>query len=299
MYKIGIDLGGTTIKGIIMNDNGEIVFQHYLPTQSQNDTLWKNDVLELFNLLKSKCKNNEINVVGLSAPGLPNSKNSCIEYLPNRLPGLENFNWTELLEIPTFVLNDAQAATLAEKKFGVAKPFKNFVLLTLGTGVGGGIFINNELYQGAGQMAGHFGHISVNPTNNVKSLLGMPGSLEYEIGNYSVAERTGGKYSSTWELVKDFEDNNYFASWVWLNSVRNLALAIASINNSLSPEAVVLAGGITLAGESLFKPLSDFLKEYEFVPHTKKTHVLQAHFGDNAGAIGAAGFAIDKLNNKY
>ncbi len=99
---------------------------------------------------------------------------------------------------------------IAEAKYGVIKGYKNAVLLTLGTGVGGGILINGELYQGQSQMAGHFGHISINPNDDELSIVGMPGSLEYAIGNYSIHRKSLGRFASTQELVNAFKEKRLF-----------------------------------------------------------------------------------------
>jgi glucokinase len=192
-------------------------------------------------------------------------------------------------------LNDAHAALIAESKFGVVKGYKNAVLLTLGTGVGGGILINGELYQGNKQRAGHFGHISINPHDDELSIIGMPGSLEYAVGNYSVNRRSLGRFKTTLELVKAYNEKDAFASWLWLDMVRKLALTIVSFTHSLSPEIIVLAGGITQAGDDLFKPLQQFVDLYEYSPNNKKTPIVTAKFKDMAGAIGAAAFAFDKI----
>ncbi|MCW3114813.1 MAG: hypothetical protein JWR18_3209, partial [Segetibacter sp.] len=246
---IGIDLGGTYVKGILLSQQGEVLHQHFIPTNDDADGKWRDNVLEMVNHLRS-LHSKQIDVIGLSCPGLANEQNTCISYMPNRLPGLENFNWEEYFGTKTFVLNDAHAALLAEAKFGAIKGYKNAVLLTLGTGVGGGILINGELYQGLQQMAGHFGHTCINPGDDELSIVGMPGSLEYAIGNYSIKRRSLGRYQATHELVKAYQQNEPFGTWLWLDMVRKLALTIASFANSLSPEIVVLAGGITQAGEA-------------------------------------------------
>lgn len=296
-YVIGIDLGGTNIKGIVMNLEGEIIKQHYIPTKDTEDGSWRNNVKEMVNELKNAI-NQPITVIGMSAPGLPDEKNQCISFLPNRLIGLENFVWSDFLEHQTFVINDAHSALMAEHSFGVAKGRKNVVLLTLGTGVGGGILINGNLYQGLSQMAGHLGHITVDADNQELSIVGMAGSLEFAIGNYSVEKRSHGKFTSTWELIEAYRKGNHWATLMWLTSVKKLAVAIASLSNALSPECVVLSGGITNAAETLFEPLNAFLDLYEWRPGGKKTEILQAEFGDMAGAIGAASFAIRKFNEK-
>jgi glucokinase len=167
-------------------------------------------------------------------------------------------------------------------------------LLTLGTGVGGGILINGQLYQGLGQMAGHLGHVCLNTNDDVTSILGMPGSLEYAMGNYSVQQRSHGRYASTWDLVTAHRQGDYFATYLWLDAVRSLALGISSFINALSPDAVVLSGGITLAETALFDPLAAFLAVYEFRPGGKQTPILKAEFTDMAGAMGAAAFAVQR-----
>lgn len=290
---IGIDLGGTNVKGIVMNEAGEILLQHSIPTVDDEDGHWRENVLQMVDFLKDTFPK-PLELIGLSAPGLANDANTAIAHLPNRLQGLENFNWSKYLHTNTFVLNDAHAALMAEAKFGVASGFKNAVLLTLGTGIGGGLLINGELYQGQGQMAGHLGHISINYADDEPSILGMPGSLEYAFGNYSIKRRSRGKYDSVEKLVADFEKGDTFATWLWLDSVRKLALAVASLINALSPEIIILSGGITNANDLLFNHLNEFVHLYEFKPKGKITPIFKAKFQELSGAIGAAGFAFEK-----
>ncbi len=291
---IGIDLGGTNLKGILLNRQGDILQQHCIPTNDDTNGKWKVNVFEMVEYL-SALSREKVGVIGLSCPGLADTQNKCIVHLPNRLIGLENYNWEDQFKIKTFVLNDAHAALIAESKFGVLKGYQNAVLLTLGTGVGGGILINGELYQGNNQRAGHFGHISINPHDDELSIIGMPGSLEYAVGNYSVKRRSLGRFKTTLELVKAYLGNDPFATWLWLDLVRKLALTIVSLTNSISPEIIVLAGGITQAGDALLKPLQQFVDLYEYSPDHKKTPVITAKFSDMSGAIGAAAFAFNKM----
>jgi glucokinase len=288
---IGIDLGGTNIKGILINEAGEVLKQHYLPTHDDPDGHWRENVKEMVRYLQAYWQE-PVQCVGLSAPGLPDAHNRSIAYLPNRLPGLENYPWGDHFGLPTFVLNDAHAALMAEAAYGAARGDRHVVLLTLGTGVGGGILLNGELYQGLSQMAGHLGHLSLDSHDDECSIVGMPGSLEYAIGNYSIGRRSRNRYSSTWELVEAYRKGDAFATYVWLHSVRALAVGLCSLINAFSPERIVLAGGITLADDALFEPLHAFLDVYEWRPGGKQTPIVQAQFGDMAGAIGAASFAL-------
>jgi glucokinase len=291
--SIGIDLGCTNIKGVLIDPDGTIIEQLRQETNEQDDQHWKNAVAVMIKNLKSK-SSTAIKTIGLSAPGLANSDNTCISFMPGRLPGLENFNWSEFTGERIFVLNDAHAALMAEAAFGTARGMQHAILLTLGTGVGGGILVNGQLYQGLSQMAGHLGHTTVDADSPDIDVTNMPGSIEDAIGNLSISKRSLGKFNTTFELVEAYKKGESFASWLWLSSVRKLAINIASAINMLSPEAVIIGGGISLAGDDLIKPLQDFLDLYEWRPGNKKTPVKLAQFSDLAGAIGAAGFAISK-----
>lgn len=291
--SIGIDLGGTHIKAVVLDADGKSLHQSSSATNDNGNEDWKNNLNIAVEEIKKKLgQGNEI-VIGLSAPGITNKEKTAILYMPGRLQGLENLNWSEYFHCPSWVMNDAVAALHAEIKSGAALGQKNVVLLTLGTGVGGAIVIDGKPYAGNFQKAGHLGHITLN-TMGECDITGIPGSLEDAIGNCTIGKRSMGKYQSTHDLIKDYRNGNYFAQWVWLTSVRNLAAGIASITNILSPELVLLGGGITLAGADLFEPLESFLALYEWRPAGNRAEIKQAHFADFAGATGAALFALEQ-----
>ncbi|NQU88089.1 MAG: ROK family protein [Mariniphaga sp.] len=286
---IGIDLGGTRIKAVAINNEGEILYQCYQPTNDGDDKVWKNAIAKVVQEIQNEIKCEDA-LVGISAPGLPNLGNTAIAYMPGRLQGLENFNWTELLNTKTYVLNDAISAMMAEARFGAAKNRKNVVMLTLGTGVGGAILIDGKPYQGAFNKAGHIGHMVIDSEGEA-DCIGMPGSLEDAIGNCTIKTRTSGKYSSTHEVLKAYRDGDSFAAEVWLASVKKLAIGLATLTNILSPETIILGGGITEAGNDLFGPLEKFMSKYEWRAGGNQTKIAKAQFGDLAGAVGAACFA--------
>jgi len=118
------------------------------------------------------------------------------------------------------------------------------------------------------------------------------GSLEEAIGDKSISQRTGGKYASTHELVKAFENGDNLASYWWLSSIQKLACGVSSIINCLSPEIFIIGGGIADAGESLFDPLREFVSLYEWRPGNHNVPIVKAARGSFAGAIGAALFAM-------
>lgn len=283
---IGIDLGGTRIKGVVINTTGAIIHQSY--TQIENDN-WKECIALTLNELNDMVPGKHL--IGISAPGIPNEDNTCISYMPGRLKGLEGLNWSASFSQQTWVANDAIAAISAEAKFGIAKGVKHAVMLTLGTGVGGAILIDGKIYQGAFQKAGHAGHISVDHTGE-QDITGMPGSLEDAIGNCTIKKRSLGKYDYTHQLLEDVKQGDHFANWLWLDAVKKLSVGLASITNLLSPQMIILGGGITEAGALLFEPLAEFMSKYEWRAGGQQVNIVKASFGDLAGAIGAAGFAM-------
>jgi glucokinase len=291
-FAIGVDLGGTRIKAVAINANGEILFEKYQPTNDGDDSVWKNSVLSVVAEMQNLLQTNDINI-GLSAPGLPNNENTCISCMPGRMQGLENFSWTSYLNKPTYVLNDAVAAMMGEAKYGAAKDKKNVIMLTLGTGVGGAILIDGKPYQGAMNKAGHFGHMVINSTGD-NDVTGMPGSLEECIGNCTIQKRSSGKFLSTHDLLSAYKDGDEFAKNIWLTSVKHLGIGLASIANILSPDVIVLGGGITQANDDLFIPLQKFMQQTEWQPNGNTTPIVKAKYGDMAGAIGVASYALNQ-----
>lgn len=299
-------------------ETGEIIKQVYHPTNSDKDgtdtqrnaarpgdalpgeaspgeaspgaTHWQQAVAEAITDLRTQSAS-LVNAVGLSAPGLPNETNQCIAFMPGRLAGLEGFHWGRFLNVPVHVVNDAHAALLAESQFGVAKGYKNVVMLTLGTGVGGGVIIDGKLHQGNLQRAGSLGHITVDGQID-PDVAGQPGSLENAIGNATIEKRSMGRFTSTYQLLEAVKQGDYFAQWVWLSSVQKLAVGVSALMNCFSPDLIVLGGGITQAEDDLLLPLSEFMNLYEWRPGGRATPIKLAQFGDMAGAIGAASFAI-------
>ncbi len=294
---IGLDLGGTNIKAVVLDADGNRLHESSRPTgqhqEGADEWAWKNAVRDTYRELSAQYVDRRP-VVGLSAPGIATAANDAIACMPGRLFGLEGFDWSAFLGVRTWVVNDAHAAMMAEARFGAARNARHAVLLTLGTGVGGGILIGGELYQGFHQVAGHIGHTTVDAQDVRPDIAGMPGSIEDAIGDESLRWRSHGRFTATSSLVAAYRRGEPFATWLWLSSVQKLAVCLASVSNLLSPEVLVLGGGIAKAGEDLFRPLADFLDVYEWRPGTKRTPVVRAAFGEYAGAIGVAAFALQQ-----
>ena len=289
IITIGIDLGGSRIKAIAIDNNGNIAYQQYFPTNDGDDSVWKNAVFSAVQEVKNKL-HCTYHTIGISAPGLPNDGNTAIAFMPGRLQGLENFIWSEYLHAKTFVLNDAISAMMGEARFGAAKDRKNVVMITLGTGVGGAILIDGKPYQGAFQKAGHIGHMVID-SEEAPDIIGIPGSLEDAIGNCTIESRTSGKFKTTFNLLEAYRNGDSFAKEVWLTSVKKLAIGLASLTNILSPEMIIVGGGIAEAGWDLFGPLESYMNQYEWRAGGNRTEIVKAQYGDFSGAVGAACFA--------
>jgi glucokinase len=147
--------------------------------------------------------------------------------------------------------------------------------------------VDGHLLRGHIGRAGHFGHLSLNP-EGPPDITGTPGSLEDAIGDSTLSLRSGGRFTSTRDLVAAVGKRDKDASKIWLTSVRALAAGIASLINALDPEVVILSGGITNAGAALFRPLARFLDQFEWRPGGARARIVRARLGDRAGAFGAA-----------
>lgn len=302
-HYLGVDIGGTKIKTVVLNEAGTILESGQISTEDTDaaNQIWKKKILSLIAEKTKELADGNPNLLpcGISAPGLVDPQNRMIINMPERLSGIENFNWSEELQREIVVLNDGHAACMAEfESFYKAKGIKNMLMLTLGTGVGGGIIIDGKLFQGHLQRAGHVGHMTVDHAGP-PTMTNMPGSLEQAFGNFSVSERTHGRYESTDSLVTAYRNGDQLATHWWLSSVQKLATALASLNNILAPEVIVLGGGISAgAGDALMQPLAEFMALYEWRPGGSQVMVSEAKHGNYAGAIGAAYFAKSIQNKK-
>lgn len=291
-YVIGIDLGGSSVKTVAVTLAGATLAQGVLAFDAEAKMDWAQKVRAVVEEIQRE-RNESASHVGLSAPGLAAKDGRSIAHMPGRLQGLEGLDWTSLLRTPepVPVLNDAHAALLGEAWLGAARGFQNVIMLTLGTGVGGAAIVDGHLLHGHIGRAGHLGHTSID-LNGPPDVCRTPGSLEVLMGNCTIAERSGGRFQTTHELVAAHLAGDADASQVWLRSIRGLACAIASFGNVLDPEAVIVGGGIARAGDALFEPLRQMVSELEWSSAGYQIKILPASMGEFAGAYGAAKNAL-------
>jgi len=293
-WAAGIDVGGTRIKAVAASADGTILRHVTHATADGNATAadWTRlarETLEGF----SRELGHKPAATGVCAPGLAASNGRSIAHLPGKLTGLAGLDWTEALgnkeSVP--VLNDAHAALLGEAWAGAARGRNDVVMLTLGTGVGGAVLAGGRLLRGAIGRAGHIGHMSLD-LDGTPSITGMPGALETLVGECTLATRSGGRFTSTADLVAAHRRGDAHATRVWLESVRALAFGLGSCINLFDPEVIVIGGGIARAGEHLFQPLAAELARIEWRPGGLAVPVVPAVLGEWAGALGAAAQAL-------
>jgi glucokinase len=290
-YRVGIDLGGTHIKAAALAEDGAVLHRDTVPTRDGERVggvpAWADSIERLLAEWNDRFQGPAAHV-GLAAPGLPAPDRRSILSMPERMDGLEGFEWDVFLGRPRVpVFNDAHAALLGEAWQGAARGRRHAVLFTLGTGVGGAILADGRLLGGAIGRAGHLGHLSLD-TEGPVGILRTPGALEELVGECSLPARTGGRFRTTRDLLAAADGGDADAAAVWARSVRALTCAIASAINVLDPEVVILGGGVTEAGDRLWVPLARELDEIEWRPRGYRVPIVRAELGSWAGAYGAA-----------
>ncbi|MEM6820856.1 MAG: ROK family protein [Verrucomicrobiota bacterium] len=298
-YYIGIDIGGTNIKAIAVDESGVLKRESSQPTRDgefDGDTpLFAKGAQKVVENLENDFGQPALGI-GISAPGLAARDSRSIFCIPGKMHGLENLDWTTFFKrdpvVP--VLNDAHAALLGEAWVGAAAGKENVVMLTIGTGVGGAIICDGHLLKGHIGRAGHLGHTTVG-ADLIPDVSGVPGGLEMSISETFIDKINNPKFTSTKALADAYKAGDEEGSRLWIESVRRFAVAIASIVNAVDPEIVIIGGGGIKAGDALFKPLQAFMDEYEWRPDGHRVQIVEAKLDSIAGAYGAAKAALDDL----
>jgi glucokinase len=293
-FALGIDVGGTNIKAIAVDRDGNELQRDGLATPADREQL-----IGAVREIARRLGGGEERSIGVCSPGLAARDGRSIVWMQGRMESVQGLDWTRSVvgaeddasSRPVWVMNDAHAATVGEAWLGAARDRRHVVLLTLGTGIGGGVVVDGRLLQGAIGRAGHLGHMSLDPWGP-PDICRAPGSLEDAVADSTIELRSGGRFTSTEDLVAAVEAGDPQAAGVWARAVRSLAAGIASLINVLDPEVVVLGGGIAQAGDTLFVPLRREMDDVEWRPLGEAVPIVAAELGDFAGAIGAARHAM-------
>ena len=313
MYRIGIDLGGTNIAVGIVDDEHKIVVKKTTPTLAKRPP--EEIVADMARVCLEACAELKIDIkdvanIGIASPGIANPVNGCVEYA-NNLPFLR-FPIVKLLAdglgIDRSVIkiaNDANAAAWGEAVAGAAKGYANSVMITLGTGVGGGIIIDNKVYSGFNSAAGEIGHIVIEQDgapcgcgrrgcweaySSATALIRMTKEAVEECkktGRYTSmlkAERISGRTACDAMRAGDEVGTEVYNKYV-----KYLATGITNLVNIFQPEVISLGGGVSNEGQSLIDAITPLVRAEQYGGDVVAlTQLRIATLGNDAGIIGAA-----------
>lgn len=304
-FCIGVDVGGTDIKFGLFDANGTLLEQWKKKTQI-GEGLIKDIAEEVTN----KVGNNKLLGVGLGIPG-PVQDDGFVSACVNL--GLRNINFqTELSkflgDVPIAATNDANAAALGEMWRGAGQGYKNLVMVTLGTGVGGGLVLNGKVLNGLRGVAGEIGHITVNPEEPELCNCGGRGCLEQyssATGVVTQMKRALAKAQNPEECslygredftAKDVVDAAKDGDALALETVEYcmeiLGKTLTDISQIIDPELYVIGGGLSNAGDFLIDMIAKYYAKHSVFAKAE-AEIVQAHLGNNAGIYGAAKLILD------
>ena len=307
-YYVGIDLGGTFIKGGIVNELGDIVYSDKVPTEADQggDRVAMNIAMLTETLIKQmKISKKDVVGIGMGVPGMIDSKAGNVIFSGNLkwkdFPIAQKISALTGLNVK--IANDANVAALGEAKFGAAKGSENMVMITLGTGVGGGIVAEGKLLEGNKSAGAEIGH-SVIVKDGEQCSCGRKGCFEAYSSATALIRDTkrameAHKDSDMWEIGSldnvtgktafDYKEADPYAKEVVDSYLEHLACGIANMANIFRPETVLLGGGVCAQGNALVKPLQKLLDKEIFAGELgPKVKIRVAELGNSAGLLGAA-----------
>ncbi len=321
-WIVGVDLGGTNIVvGLVPIEGGEVLGFRTVPTESTRGAKFVVDrIVSLVEAAITEVTAAQgtsraaVAGVGIGSPGPLDRKTGTVINTPNL--GWRNFPLRDLVsnqvKLPCTLDNDANCATYGEWWLGAGRGVSSLVGLTLGTGIGGGIVLDGQIYHGCSDVAGEIGHMTID-SNGRKCKCGNYGCLEQYASGPAIALRAAegieaGAETSLVDMVDGkLEDitaatvyeatvqGDPYAAEVMKDTARFLGAGVASIINILNPEMVVIAGGVTRAGDTLFEPLRAEVRRRAFRSAQECCRIVPAELPGTAGVVGAA--AVFKLEN--
>jgi glucokinase len=313
-YALGIDLGGTNIKFGIVSNLGSIITRSSLPSNAEEGpdkviSQIKSGIKQLLDYSKVKLKG-----IGIGAPGVINIDKGTVEYPPN-FPGWGRVKLGRIIEketgLKTRLENDANAAAIGEYIFGAGKKYKSFVMITLGTGVGGGVIINKKIYRGDFGAAGELGHMSID-FNGPKCKCGSVGCVEAYVGNNYLKQRVIKELkdhpdSKILELVNNefdlitpriiqqaMEMGDEYAESVVDNMGIQIGAVCTSVSNLMDISTFIIGGGVSGFGKPLLNKIQETIVERVFIPTKKRVKVVSAKLKNDAGIKGASALVFYK-----
>lgn len=322
-YIIGVDLGGTSAKLAIATPSGELKYKWNITTDNQEGG--KYIVPSIIQSLQRSLDEHDLSEqdilgIGMGSPGAVNVDQQTVV-------GAYNLNWTHHQAVgrqfkeafpntPFFIDNDANVAALGEQWLGAGNGADHVVTLTIGTGIGGGIVIDGQLYRGSQGMAGEVGHITVDPDSPLDCTCGKPGCFEALAsakGVVNLAKLMASDFEeatpfhrylestmnvTSFDLFEAAKKEDAFALKVVNQVCKYIGLGVSHIANTLNPSVIVLGGGMSLAGEFMLERVRQYYQSFTFKEIKDSTHLVLAELGNDAGVIGAINLVNTEILGK-
>ncbi|HCD50899.1 MAG TPA: ROK family protein [Balneolaceae bacterium] len=313
MKAIAIDLGGTNIKAAVVDQEQGIIEQTSTPTHAD---LGRDYLLDrIASTVAELTKADGAIGIGMGLPGMVNREQTTIYYAPN-LPGWEEVNAAEEITkrtgLPCRIENDANIAALGSLHFGVGQKHDDFIILTLGTGVGGGIIVNRQLFKGSRGMAGELGHVIIDYHGPLSNSV-TRGTIEAYLGQRFLSRFASDmimqhpenplykKFSKDFDklepvdLTQEANNGNQLAIEILAKTGQRLGYAIINYTHMMDIRKFVLSGGVSKAGEWLFEPAREIVKKHMMVPFQDGFEIIYEDLGNDSSLLGAAGLAFDSF----
>jgi len=301
-YIIGIDVGGTNVKFGLLNTRAKIIDRTRLNTKAfaRHPKKLIAAIIDAIRQLmaKNKLSHQQILGIGIGLPGAVDPQKGIVKSLPN-IPNWKNVPLKKMMQsrlsIPVFLDNDAKLIVLGEWKFGAGKGYENLICITLGTGVGGGLILNNALYRGENFVAGEIGHMPLNEMGPACPCGGW-GCFERYVGNATLLAQAQKVFvSKQLTLESVFERANRGdkrAIRFWKNTGEHIGNALVGAVNLLNPQLIVIGGGVANNFKFLKSSIGDVIQKRAMKVQAQHVRIVCAKLGDDAGLLGA--FALIK-----
>ncbi len=298
---LGIDIGGTKLASVAVDQDGKIVKRLTTPTNAhEGGEAVLSRLRQLARDLKASISGKVVGI-GVATHGVVMPDTGTVRFASSKLPGWTGTNLKDSLadvypQTPVRVANDGHTAALAEYLYGCGRGTNDFVMLVLGTGVGGGVIANGELLQGANGAAGRLGHLSIDPLGPQCSC-GNRGCLELYVSGTAIAQaadqvsglipRREAKTMTAQDIVQAAKDGNSLAQHLLRSTGDHLGFALLQIARVFDPEMIAIGGGMMSAGDLLFDSALQIVQNGtppELIPPS----IEWAHLGADASLLGAA-----------
>ena len=316
-FYIGIDLGGTKTSIGLFGEKGNLISKDKFLTNQNNghEEVFKKIITNIREIANKKNINIEnIKSIGLAIPGLVNSKNGSLKKASN-FPGWENLDIEKLfrssININTFIVHDVRAMTIAEKLYGYGREKDNFICITIGTGIGLGLFLNGKIYKGSNGLAGELSHICIDP-EGLKCQCGNFGCLETlasgpameKIAEKEIKENANFslkllKTITAKDICEAAIKGDDFSKKVVLRVGNILGIVISNLITILDPSIVILSGGLVDNEDLLLNIIKNEVKKRPYIQENIINRIVRSKLSGDAVLIGAMEFGKLSLKEEF